>query len=524
MTYTPPRTLVTIDAYEITLFGRPTIRYREKEIAFARSEELLFLLLARNPDHWVSRAQMAEAVWEDETGGPFGKPLTKDLKNPKARLKAKLGDLAETIIEYDGGARMRLLITPGSVIDAHVVEIEARRARRAVAERDWPIAREAAQRVIDLVGAEFAAGRSERWVVAEREFFRDMRLEALQHFVHADLNLGDSNPHAALEGARALVRHNGANVDWVLLLMVAWFRCGCAEDAQQIYRDFVSEGGTPSKKMQEFFDALTLGKDPHVADAGHIELPVYPSPRAKTAREDMSINTDRIATLPSRATPGWTPAADEADVDDSPPSEDRAARHGSRNDNESAPRNGHRGRGLGAVIALLVLAGGVVMLVVVTEPSPKEFANRADRICSRAEGPVDAVEAGLDRVGRLLKKGDREAGPVLDRQILGVQALSESTVKYLKDLDRPWGKSGERAQEFVNATSDAAFAGLGILKRMAEMIANRQFRAALSQLQNRSEFDRYALRRDTLAKEFGAIECARVNLGRSWGRPSAPDN
>jgi len=276
------------------LLGRPTVRGGDREIVFTPLEELLFVHLALRPGAWVSREQMANAVWEDAVAKSGAEPPAMDIRNPKNRLRSKLGALADELFEYDGSARMRLRDSVAGAVDAHIVKTEIELARRAIGDRDWRQARAAAQQVDNVICAELAAGRTEQWIEAEREDFRAIKVEALQYFAQAELNLGEeSNPHAAREVARRLVRHSDANVDWLYLLMVAEFRCGSAEDAQRVHLDFVAAGGTPSRKMEAFFQALAEGTDPRVAEAGHLELVLNPHCRAAAASAVRPDSADR---------------------------------------------------------------------------------------------------------------------------------------------------------------------------------------------------------------------------------------
>jgi DNA-binding SARP family transcriptional activator len=271
--YTQP--LVPIDAYEITLFGRPAIRHGDDEVTFSRSVELLFVRLALEPGRWVSREQLAEAVWEDEAERSEHQLLERDLRNPKHRLKTRLGALAEQVVEDDGTARMRLLLTDGSSIDTQVAETEAKRARDAAAVGDWQVARDAARRVEGIIGAELAAGRTERWIEAERRRFKEMGLEALAHLARAELSLVPPNPHAARDAARKLVTHDEANVDWLTLLMVAEFRSGKPHEAQEAYLAYARNCGPPPKQLRDLSCALADGDVPGLDDAWHLALPAH---------------------------------------------------------------------------------------------------------------------------------------------------------------------------------------------------------------------------------------------------------
>ncbi len=172
------------------------------------------------------------------------------------------------------------------------------------------------------------------------------------------------------------------------------------------------------------------------------------------------------------------------------------------------------------VMAAAVAAAITFYLIVApTNPSLEAFAQAADEICGSADRPLEDTEAQLRQAGNLLERRDPRVKRVLERQVINVEELTQDQIRRFKALDLPSGRAGEAARDFVKSTESAAYSGLAVLREMDEKVVAGEFQGALQQLRNnRNDFDREAVYRDGLARQIGARHCARVRLGRPWGR------
>jgi hypothetical protein len=128
--------------------------------------------------------------------------------------------------------------------------------------------------------------------------------------------------------------------------------------------------------------------------------------------------------------------------------------------------------------------------------SKEDFAEEANEICRD-------IEQRFQQIGRQEADTPRKA----EQQISRVEDAARDAVSRLRDVDRPGGEDGEKAEELVNTlgrqVDQELLPGLRAMREAIRDRNRRALRAALRRLRSVDE-----TRTSGLARELGADDCA----------------
>lgn len=168
----------------------------------------------------------------------------------------------------------------------------------------------------------------------------------------------------------------------------------------------------------------------------------------------------------------------------------------------------HQGALIVGVLASLVAAGLIALvsgvLATLIHPSKEEYVKRADEICADTRRLV--IEIGLPEVFKRAVNQEVSA-PELERQVDRFEEIVRDRVRRLNDLERPDGKAGETAEEFVSAHEAVAYEGLAVIRDAETAVKEGDFLEAAERVDDAADSSRELVSRDEHARELGAQKC-----------------
>jgi BMFP domain-containing protein YqiC len=144
-----------------------------------------------------------------------------------------------------------------------------------------------------------------------------------------------------------------------------------------------------------------------------------------------------------------------------------------------------------------LLCAGLIAAAGCGGTSKEDFAKKADEICQD-------VEKNIRKIGQGGTRTPQQAG----QQIDGVKKESRDGVSRLRDLEKPDGDDGEKAEQFVN-TLDRELNGQAIpaLEELESSVRARDRKRAASAIQKLQALENS--QSDKYARDVGAEDCAR---------------
>ncbi len=203
----------------------------------------------------VSSVQLATDLW----GESPPRSAAKTIQTYVSHLRRAL----PTVDIETTGAGYRLATAP-EAIDARRFETLLRDAQRARKEQRPDEARSRLDEALGLWrGDPLAEIRDCAFALVEAVRLEELRLEALEERVQADLDLGE--PDAAVAELQGLVRAQPTHERYWGLLMVALYRCGRQADALQVFQEarrslIESAGVEPGEELRQL-EAAVLRQD-----------------------------------------------------------------------------------------------------------------------------------------------------------------------------------------------------------------------------------------------------------------------
>jgi DNA-binding SARP family transcriptional activator len=157
---------------------------------------LLFIYLVVNRHRYVSRDEVAEALWREPD------PAVVDARlNPLlSKLRRVLG--ADSV---DGRSTIRLCLADAWV-DLEAAAEAIHRAESSVARQEWARAWGPALTALLVAERDFLPGEDARWIDEIRHQLTELRLRALECYAAAALGLGGTELAAAVRAGRQLTR------------------------------------------------------------------------------------------------------------------------------------------------------------------------------------------------------------------------------------------------------------------------------------------------------------------------------
>jgi DNA-binding SARP family transcriptional activator len=264
---------------EFGLLGPLTVRRGGAEVPVpAGKQRVVLAALLLNANRSVPLDELAEALWGPRP--PASARAT--MQNYVMRLRKSLGD--SRIATQPGGY---LISADPEDLDVSRFETLLGSARAAARDRLWEQAADQARTALTLWRGEPLAGvDSELLALRERPRLAELRLQALETRIDADLNLGQAGEVVGelrhLAGAHPLREHFHG------LLMLALYRDGRQGEALAAYQDarrvLIDELGTePGTELRELHQRI-LTADPAL-DAPEIIRPATASRTTAVPRE-----------------------------------------------------------------------------------------------------------------------------------------------------------------------------------------------------------------------------------------------
>ena len=157
---------------------------------------LLFIYLVVNRHRYVSRDEVAEALWREPD------PAVVDARlNPLlSKLRRVLG--ADSV---DGRSTIRLCLADAWV-DLEAAAEAIHRAESSVARQEWARAWGPALTALLVAERDFLPGEDAHWIDEIRHQLSELRLRALECYAAATLGLGGTELAAAVRAGRQLTR------------------------------------------------------------------------------------------------------------------------------------------------------------------------------------------------------------------------------------------------------------------------------------------------------------------------------
>ncbi len=241
----------------IQLCGRPAVVLdgeRLEEKLPGRQGRLLFVYLAANRHRSVSRDELIEALWPNETPAAAAAALSARL----SKLRRALGQG-----RLEGRGDIRLVLPAGAWIDLEAATEAVHRAESAVTLADWTGAYGPA-RVAQHVGLRgFLPGEDAPWIDEIRRRLDDMLIRGLECHARACLGIGGTELATAGRAARLLVERAPYRESGYRFLMDLHVRAGNAGEAVRVYDGLQRRlredlGIAPGAETQELYERLVL--------------------------------------------------------------------------------------------------------------------------------------------------------------------------------------------------------------------------------------------------------------------------
>lgn len=223
-------TLAPSDPVRIQICGHLAIELdgeRLEQLLPGRQGRLLFAYLVVNRHRYVSRDELAEALWREP-----------DQAAVEARLNPLLSKLRRVFgpSAIDGRSVIRLCL-PGAWVDLEAAAEAIHRAESAVAQQDWARSWGPALTALFVAERDFLPGEDSPWIDETRHQLVELRLRALECYAAAALGIGGTELAAAVRAGRHLTRLAPLRESGYRYLMQALATQGNLAEALNIYSE-----------------------------------------------------------------------------------------------------------------------------------------------------------------------------------------------------------------------------------------------------------------------------------------------
>jgi DNA-binding SARP family transcriptional activator len=212
---------------------------------------LLFTYLVVNRHRHVSRAELAEALWQEP-----------DLAAVDARLNPLLSKLRRVFGSdaLDGRPNVRLVL-PSAVVDLESATEAIHRGESAIAQRDWARAWGPALTAMFVTERDFLCGEDAPWIDEIRHQLHLVHLRALECYAAAALGLGGTELGAAVRAGRQLIDLAPLREAGYRYLMLALAGQDCLAESLHVYSQLSDTlrdelGASPSPATRELYEQL----------------------------------------------------------------------------------------------------------------------------------------------------------------------------------------------------------------------------------------------------------------------------
>lgn len=222
-----------------------------------RQGRVLFAFLVLNRDRFVSRAELAAAVWPAEVWpAEAAAPAASGLNPLLSKLRRLLGEH-----RLEGHSTLRLRLDESARVDVEDAVRTVHRAESQIALGQWHGAWGPSVAALIITEREFLPGEDAEWIEEYRAGLAELHLRALEAYAAATLGIGGTELPAAVRAARRLVHLAPLRESGYQLLMRALDRQGNPAEALGVYAGLQALlreelGVSPSAASQAVYTAL----------------------------------------------------------------------------------------------------------------------------------------------------------------------------------------------------------------------------------------------------------------------------
>ena len=207
----------------IQLCGRLVVRLDGRRIENAlpgRQGRLAFAYLAANRRRTITRAELADALWTEETGSDRLSPLVSKLRN---------------VVPLEGRGDVRLALPADAWIDVEAAAEGLHRAESAVARGNFAAAWGPARVAQHVTTRLFLPGEEAPWIDAERRRLEEILVRSLELVGRACVAISGGELDTAERAARTLIERAPYRESGHRLLMETLEARGNTAEALLVY-------------------------------------------------------------------------------------------------------------------------------------------------------------------------------------------------------------------------------------------------------------------------------------------------
>ena len=213
----------TLAETRIQLCGRLVVRLEGTRVEDAlpgRQGRLAFAYLATNRRRTVTRAELADALWDDQGESDRLSPLVSKLRQ---------------VVPLEGRGDVRLALPEGAWVDVEAAAEGLHRAESAAARGDFASAWGPARVAQHVTSRPFLAGEDAPWIEAERRRLEEILVRSLELVGRACVAIGGGELDTAERAARTLIERAPYRESGHRLLMETLEARGNTAEALLVY-------------------------------------------------------------------------------------------------------------------------------------------------------------------------------------------------------------------------------------------------------------------------------------------------
>ena len=213
----------TLGETRIQLCGRLVVRLegvRVEDALPGRQGRMAFAYLATNRRRTVTRAELADALWDDHGGSDKLSPLVSKLRQ---------------VVPLEGRGDVRLSLPEGAWVDVEAAAEGLHRAESAAARGDFASAWGPARVAQHVASRPFLAGEEAQWIETERRRLEEILIRALELVGRACVAIGGGELDTAERAARTLIERAPYRESGHRLLMETLEARGNTAEALLVY-------------------------------------------------------------------------------------------------------------------------------------------------------------------------------------------------------------------------------------------------------------------------------------------------
>jgi DNA-binding SARP family transcriptional activator len=184
----------TLAETRIQLCGRLVARIDGRRVESelpGRQGRLAFAFLAVNRHRLVTRAELADALWEEASASDRLSPLLSKLR---------------AVVPLEGRGEVRLALSDAAWVDVESAAEGLHRAESAVAQGDFAAAWSPGRVAQHIASRDFLPGEDSIWVLEQRRRLEEILVRSLELVGRACLEIGGGELDTTERAARSLIK------------------------------------------------------------------------------------------------------------------------------------------------------------------------------------------------------------------------------------------------------------------------------------------------------------------------------